>query len=386
MNHFQRVVQSQTFYLAFDGQSLFVPTMTKMIQNEMIELLQQNLFAKERVVLDSGILPISEQKNIIYQPIVAMGQVLACLGVVLYEQEPDEFLFLLLDYTANAIAQLLVRKLFAEERELDIQDRLLDEILQDKIKQEAHIRAQLDIKAEESHPPAYLAAVLELVQGPQHSMNNRDFTFHDLLGVFRSLFYRQGFRTLLRSKGNRLYLLLLEAGTGIDYRKQLQKAIAELKRTCSQTLGRDVQIQYGVSRLSRRYAHAYHHFQEAEQVLSFSSHAISPFFDDLGIYRLLMHVEQGHVIDSFIEDYLGPLLRHDHAHGSQLLLTLRTFLDQHGSKQEAAERLFISRQTLYQRLEKIGELLGDSYLAPEHRICLELALRSHEWVTQAKSR
>ena len=87
-----------------------------------------------------------------------------------------------------------------------------------------------------------------------------------------------------------------------------------------------MQIQYGVSRLSKRFAHAYHHFQEAEQVLTFSSHAISPFFDDLGIYRLLMHVEQGHVIDSFIEDYLGdPLLRHDQAHGSQLLLTFALF-------------------------------------------------------------
>ena len=54
--------------------------------------------------------------------------------------------------------------------------------------------------------------------------------------------------------------------------------------------------------------------------------------------------------------------------GSELLRTLKVYLDHDGSKQIAAQQLFIVRQSLYYRLEKIEELLGADYMLPRKEL------------------
>ena len=54
--------------------------------------------------------------------------------------------------------------------------------------------------------------------------------------------------------------------------------------------------------------------------------------------------------------------------------TLKVYLHTNGQKKDTAERLFIVRQTLYHRLEKIEQLLGPDFMQPEKRLALELML------------
>ncbi len=379
LQHFQSFVHTQTFYLPLDGAPLFVPAMTQTVQTELAALLDEARKSGRLSEESGGLFAISEKKQFLYQPIVAMGHVLAYLGIVLYEREPDEFLLLTLDYTGTAIAQILLRQMFAEERALDSQTRLLDDILQDKITQEEQIRTLLGLK--QGHKtPAYFCAIAEVVGLGVRQQADAELPAHDLFGVFRSILARFGFRSLMRSKGYRLYLLLIHSGRAQDAHEQAKKALAELKRTTQKALGPEADIRFGVSRLSERYAEAHRHFREAEQSLLFGADFSSPFFDDLGVYRLLLQVNDGYVLDSFIADYLGPLLACDEKTNSQLVRTLRALLDANGSKQDAAERLFIRRQTLYHRLEKIKELIGDPFASPDRRLCLEVALRAHDWL------
>ncbi|WP_380026090.1 PucR family transcriptional regulator [Effusibacillus consociatus] len=378
LTHFQGVVHTQTFFLPMDGPPLFAPTMSQTVQNELTGLLKTSLLSATASPDSTGLLPISERKQILYQPITAMGQTLAYLGVILYEQEPDEFLFLTLDYTATAIAQILLRKMFAQERELDHQNQLLDDLLNDRLRNEEQIRMLLGIQSNASDIPLYLAVIMEVHMERPRYEEETDSPLHDLVVVFRTILTRWKFRPLVRSKGSRLYLLLIETGQMIDKRKQLKEAMTEIERVCRKALGSEAEIRFGVGRPSDRYSEANRQFQEAEQVLSCP--IAGPFFEDLGIYRLLLQMNDHYALNSFIEDYLGPLLRYDEQHGSQLVLTLRIFLDQNCSKQETSERLFIRRQTLYHRLDKIRDLLGDSYMSPEHRLSLEFALRAHDWV------
>lgn len=385
LNHFQAVVHTQVFFLPLDGSPLFAPAMTQTVQSELTHLLQAILLSGNNLPHSTNLHPISESKQILYQPIMAMGHVLAYLGVILYEHAPDEFLHLTLDYTSTAIAQILLRKMFAQERALDNEHQLLDDIIQDRIRNEEQIRNMLGIRLNTAHPPFYLAAIMEISLERSLYDEQTDSPFHDLLGVFRSILTRCKFRPLLRSKGNRLYLLLMDTSQVNDRRKQLRQAMTELEKSCRQALGAETYVRFGISRASGRYSEANRHFQEAEQALMVPPEMNTPFFEDLGIYRLLLPIDNRYVLDSFIEDYLGPLLRYDAAHGSQLVLTLRVFLDQGCSKQETSDRLYIRRQTLYHRLEKIRELLGDTYMSAEHRLSLELALRAHEWLHQSLS-
>lgn len=50
------------------------------------------------------------------------------------------------------------------------------------------------------------------------------------------------------------------------------------------------------------------------------------------------------------------------------------YLQCHGLKKETAEKLFIVRQTLYHRLEKIEQIIGSDFMNYENRLCLEMML------------
>ncbi|MFV2172753.1 PucR family transcriptional regulator [Actinomadura sp. LOL_016] len=98
-------------------------------------------------------------------------------------------------------------------------------------------------------------------------------------------------------------------------------------------------------------------------------------FDDLGVLRLLIVLAQGPELAGYVEDELGPLLRHDAGSANRLLPTLRAYLDEDGNKSRAAEALYVQRRTLYYRLERIDALLGVSLDEPEVRQRLLLAVR-----------
>jgi purine catabolism regulator len=99
---------------------------------------------------------------------------------------------------------------------------------------------------------------------------------------------------------------------------------------------------------------------------------------DLGIYRLLVQLQSGPELSVFLREQLGVLLDHDAAHGSELVRTLDAYFRHGLAKTETAAALGVRRQTLYNRLARIGELLGGDPLTDyERRTALSVAL--HAW-------
>ncbi|WP_018886940.1 PucR family transcriptional regulator [Paenibacillus massiliensis] len=136
----------------------------------------------------------------------------------------------------------------------------------------------------------------------------------------------------------------------------------------------------GVSHVHTGLAAATAAYQEGVQALNLYPCIRQPllFYEDLGIFQLLPHLNDGHTLQRFIASYLGPLISHDEIKGSELLLTLKVYLDNDGSKQMAARQLFIVRQSLYYRLDKITELLGAEFMQAEHRLSIQVAIRAYQ--------
>ncbi|MBO3682136.1 PucR family transcriptional regulator [Streptomyces sp. NEAU-YJ-81] len=101
-------------------------------------------------------------------------------------------------------------------------------------------------------------------------------------------------------------------------------------------------------------------------------------FDRLGVLRLLVALAEGPELTRYIDDELGPLLRHDATETNPLLPTLRAYLAADGNKSRAADTLFVQRRTLYYRIERLNGLLGRSVDDPEVRGSLSLALQALE--------
>ncbi|MBB4716200.1 PucR family transcriptional regulator [Streptomyces luteogriseus] len=97
---------------------------------------------------------------------------------------------------------------------------------------------------------------------------------------------------------------------------------------------------------------------------------------DLLLWRLRDHPD----LASFVDRALGPLLEHDRRSRPPLLPTLTTYLAHAGRKAETARELHLNRQTLYNRLARIGELLGTDLDDPQTVLALSLALRARRHV------
>ncbi|MFE3633738.1 PucR family transcriptional regulator [Streptomyces cellostaticus] len=93
---------------------------------------------------------------------------------------------------------------------------------------------------------------------------------------------------------------------------------------------------------------------------------------DLLLWRLRDHPD----LAAFVDRAIGPLRDHDHRSRPPLLPTLETYLAHAGRKAETARELHLNRQTLYNRLARIGELLGTDLDDPQTVLALSLALRA----------
>ncbi len=96
-------------------------------------------------------------------------------------------------------------------------------------------------------------------------------------------------------------------------------------------------------------------------------------FRSLGIYSLIMEINDLEVLKSFFKDSVAPLLHYDLRTNGALLLTLSAYL-KYCSIKKAAEKLFIHRHTMKYRLEQIEKLTGYNPLIPFDALQLNTGL------------
>ena len=138
-------------------------------------------------------------------------------------------------------------------------------------------------------------------------------------------------------------------------------------------------VSAALGRLYPRALDAPRAYREAEQALMIALRLFGPnrttAFDDLGIYRLLFHLHGTPELASFYEETLQKVVEHDERHGSELVPTLKAFFASHGNLSKTAEMLYLHRNTVSYRLQRIEEITGLRLDDEEDRFQLQLALK-----------
>jgi len=116
-----------------------------------------------------------------------------------------------------------------------------------------------------------------------------------------------------------------------------------------------------------------------------SASSLVTHYEDLGLLRVISLAESPASLERFCQDALGPLLSYDHENGTELLQTLRVFLEHNQNMTKAAKALFIHYNTLRYRLERIEDILGDVLSNPQQRLTIEIALQLYPLITRALS-
>jgi purine catabolism regulator len=138
-------------------------------------------------------------------------------------------------------------------------------------------------------------------------------------------------------------------------------------------------VSAAIGRLYPRVLDAPRAYRDAEQALTIALRLFGPnrttAFDDLGIYRLLFHLHGTPELASFYEETLQKVVEHDERHGSELIPTLKAFFAAHGNLSKTAEMLYLHRNTVSYRLQRIEEITGLRLDREDDRFQLQLALK-----------
>ncbi len=96
-------------------------------------------------------------------------------------------------------------------------------------------------------------------------------------------------------------------------------------------------------------------------------------YNKLGLYRLIMEINNIETLQELYSETIAPLLEYDRRSKGALLQTMKVYLKNMSIK-NAAEALFVHRHTMRYRLEQIKNLTGYNPLDPSDALQLNLGL------------
>lgn len=116
--------------------------------------------------------------------------------------------------------------------------------------------------------------------------------------------------------------------------------------------------------------------RQAGQALEMARRLAEPkplYYSDLSVYRLLFQLEHSPELIAFQEETIGPLLSLENA--NEFIHTLEAYFEHNGNLSQTAEALFLHRNTLIYRMERIAAITNLELDKPENRLAMQLALR-----------
>ncbi|MDR3588095.1 MAG: PucR family transcriptional regulator ligand-binding domain-containing protein [Negativicutes bacterium] len=102
-------------------------------------------------------------------------------------------------------------------------------------------------------------------------------------------------------------------------------------------------------------------------------------YEQLGLFKLLFKVERTE-LENYYQEVLSPLTLYNRDHDGDLLNTLSEVLEEGGNFNSIAQKLFVHRNTLKNRLKKIEAVTGCKLTNPRDRVKLEIALMAKKFL------
>lgn len=376
--------QNQIVYHQLQGNPLCFPSMPSDQQEALLQFLDTR--GEELLELKPNSAPVLHEYGngtLVMKPVGALEQTWAQL-IMSCPRKPQEYELLLLESASLSIAQELLRTRYMEERKLFSENLWVDELISGQLEEDHQIKTLMGPAFKGLNELNFRVCLIEIDNlyelNAMPSDNERESIRLHMSLIVRAAFEKYGYRPLITLKNNRLTVIALDLRSKVPAKLRLLQALESLQDIGSDERLKDLKLFIGVGRSHLQLKNAYASYQEAVQALSLYPcyDKTVLFYEELGVFQLLLSLNDGKTLQTFVRHYLGPLIDHDLSKGSELLLTLKVYLDHDGSKQLASQKLFIVRQSLYYRLEKMAELLGEDFLSAENRISIQVALRAYQ--------
>lgn len=373
--------QQNTLFISNNLKPFYFPSNNKKLEENMRTYLENS--SKE--FSEQQFISLNEEMFAI-TPVTGLGQIWGYLCLQVEDMHGDEFPFLILDRAALAITQILLRNRTIEERKQNLEGEFVQNLLQGKQNDPAHVKTYLPA----TNPNMHFRVFIIKMNSIEITLDEETWEEIKLQRtmMIRALFERYGFFPAIAA--GKTTILVIASFIVKENHLQTNKFTQIIEHVSNMKQNNFIdgkKCTFGVSMIYKDIANAELGYEEAKEVLTLHDNGIikTYFYENLGIYRLLPLLQTSGHLQRFIDDYLTPIIDYDKKTGSDLLTTLTVFLECGGVIKTASDRLFIVRQTLYHRLERLKKILGDGFMEPTNRLALEVAVKAYEMIKDKKS-
>ncbi|OLO28181.1 PucR family transcriptional regulator [Alkalihalophilus pseudofirmus] len=348
--------------------------------NEDIIFIPDRTASERRVILDKVEADHDDPiGTIARQPVQILGNQFAELVIMTKHREINEFDVLILDRTTTALAQYLLRDLYVEDRRRMEEAEWMTDWLEGHHSNESikeHLAfVEPDLKL---HGGVVCACKLNI----NDQSSTIDGTYFKLL--FRTIFEQQGFYVFSVEIRGHIIFILGNKRKLKTWKARMTEGFKRLETANYSQKLKVSSISFGVGKFVEQLSEIHKSYQTAKETLllqgKLSNEGKSYFYDDLHLYRILSLINRHSDLQEIVMEYLQPVMEYDKKYSGKLIETLKAYLACNGSKQETAKQLYVVRQTMYHRIEKLETLLGEDFMNSEKRLAIEFMLLAYDYL------
>jgi purine catabolism regulator len=319
-----------------------------------------------------------QSRFLVKQPLQVLEQQFGEIIIFSNEREINEFDQLILDRTTTAIAQLFLRELYVEEKRRTEKNEWINKWLDGGYSEKATLDNLIYHEGD-----MCIQGGTVLICKVTNQTTNSDLTY--LILFLRSVFEQQGFHLITTERQGYMVYILLNKRSTETWKQRLKNGINKVlytdffkKHTCKFSSFAVGQYNRSLNKIGRSY-------ETAVETIKLQKNReldrICHYYEDLHMYRVISLFKTNENLHEMMMEYLYPVIEYDRKYNGKLLQTLKAYLACSGSKKETAKQLFVVRQTLYYRIEKLERLLGKDFIGnAEKRLAIELMLFVHDYL------
>lgn len=196
----------------------------------------------------------------------------------------------------------------------------------------------------------------------------------------------QVLRDALSDRGCRGFAYLYNQILVLLFANYSSEDVEELMKELTEELTREIQgpgrLFFSVGRCTKSVRCIQKSFTLAEKILSLQLGGQLPVslhaYNNLGIYKIVLGLENQDILNEIHEEYLAPLLSYDRACGTEYVEFIQNYLKYDGHIRAISEKMFIHRNTVHYKIRKIEEILDCDLQRTDTKMYLLIAVMSYQ--------
>lgn len=295
-----------------------------------------------------------------------------------------EFDYVILQQASTIIALERIKAKEIEEVKLKIRHDFFDDLLSGKITSPDTLQTLCDLHGINPNYMYYCVVVnietnevdkLEDMISRRYKMENIAQTCVDLIYKLTykakgeiTCFYRNNRVIILVGQNNEHTPILVNEAK--QYATELHE---ELVRKTNKSFLIGIGQQYkSISLINKSFSEANEMIRLMHQI---NEKNVVSHFEDYSVYHLLDSNVNDAELDDFFQKCLGKIYEHDNLHGTSYISTLENYFYNNQNVTETSKAMYLHRNTLNYRIEKIKEILNTDLKNSEELLRIQIALK-----------